>query len=91
MTGSDRTGVDDAAGEGLEHRPDALDRLGSPPTITSSVPSQASLGVRLSGASMRVIPFGASVSARRRVEAGSEVEQSTIMSGFPAEASPSGP
>ena len=64
---------------------------GSPPTITSSVPSQASFGVRLSGASTSVIPFGVSSAASLRVEAGSDVEQSTTSSGLPAETSPSAP
>ena len=48
-------------------------------------------GVRLSGASTKPIPCDSSSSASRRVEAGSEVEQSTIRSGFFADASPSGP
>jgi hypothetical protein len=62
-----------------------------PPTITSSVPSSASLGVRDSGASISVMPFSLSCAASRIVTEGSEVEQSTIISGLPAEASPSGP
>ena len=64
---------------------------GSPPTITSSVPSHASFGVRLSGASTKPMPRDSSSIARRRVEAGSDVEQSTMSSGFFAEARPSGP
>ena len=62
-----------------------------PPTITSSVPSQASFGVRLSGASISVMPLGSSSAARRVVTAGSDVEQSMMSSGLPAEARPSGP
>ena len=63
----------------------------SPPTITSSVPSQASFGVRLSGASTKAMPRSPSAAASLRVEAGSDVEQSTISSFFPADAKPFSP
>ena len=46
------------------------------PTMVSSVPSQASLGVRPSGASTKSTPIAASSPAMADVEVGSEVEQS---------------
>ena len=52
---------------------------GLAPTIVSSVPSHASLGVRPSGASTKCTPCGASSDASASVELGSEVEQSTTI------------
>ena len=57
----------------------------APPTITSSVPSSASFGVRDSGASISVMPRSLICAASRIVEDGSEVEQSMIISFLPAD------
>ena len=62
----------------------------APPTITSSVPSSASFGVRDSGASISVMPRSCICAASRNVDDGSEVELSRIISFFPADGKPVG-
>ena len=76
--GPDRAGLDDAAGESLEDRPRARDdgRVAADHHVERSLP-----GVLRRAAQRRVDQRDAvrrELAARRRVEAGSEVEQSTI-------------
>ena len=91
MPGPHRAGFDDPAGESLEDRPRPRDRgdvaadhhVERPLPGVLRRPAQRSVDQRDAR--------GARAAARRRVEAGSEVEQSTTSSGLPADASPSGP
>ncbi len=78
MAGADRPGVDDAAGEGFEHRPGALDRLG---VAADHHVERAFPGV-LGGAAQRRVDQRDFLRRERLGEAprrsGLEVEQSTI-------------